>query len=413
MSCVRAVTEQPRHDEAVVRERLGSASGPMRIAYFSEALLPLVDGVTLTLARLFETLEARQVDFRVFSAFSPPEDLRWAWRARRVGSLPFPLYRDYRMGLPPGGDVARELDAFRPQLIHVSTPSPMSLWAQRYARSRGIPVVSSFHTHFVAYLRYYGFGALEDTAWAFMRWFYSQCARVYVPTRRIMGELEAQGLRRCELWSRGVDAVRFSPAHRDEELRRSVGASDAVPLLLLVSRLVREKDLDELVGLSRRLRARGHAFRLVLVGDGPMRAELQSLLPEAWFVGHQTGEALARWYASADLFVFPSTTETFGNVVLESLASGVPAVVVDAGGPPELVREGHCGAVARPRDVEDLTHQVEALLRPEARRPLSQRARAYALRRDTQAVNGALVDSYAQVIAGRALPHLRVASGTV
>ncbi|HEX7240536.1 MAG TPA: glycosyltransferase family 1 protein, partial [Longimicrobiaceae bacterium] len=266
---------------------------------------------------------------------------------------------------------------------------------------RGVPVVSSFHTHFVSYFRYYGFPALEPGGWAMMRRFYARCERVYAPSRSIIRELEAHGLRGLELWSRGIDARRFSPGFRDEELRRAVGAADGAPVVLLVSRLVKEKDLADLVEMHRLLRARGAEHRLVLVGDGPMREELEAALPDAHFAGHQTGEALARWYASADVFVFPSTTETFGNVVLEALASGVPAVVVDRGGPPDQIEPGENGWIARANDPEELADRVEELLRdPEGRARMARRAVELAAERDWSVINGRLLRSYEEVVAG-------------
>jgi glycosyltransferase involved in cell wall biosynthesis len=264
-----------------------------------------------------------------------------------------------------------------------------------------VPVVSSFHTHFVSYFRFYGFGGLEELGWKMMRRFYGRCEVVYAPSHSIIRELAGHGIRNTELWSRGIDLHRFSPAFRDPDLRRLAGAeSDDTPVLLLVSRLVREKDLADLVAMERILRQRGSGHRLVLVGEGPMREQLQSDLPDACFPGHQTGEALARWYASGDVFVFPSTTETFGNVVLEAQASGLPTVVVDRGGPPDQVQPGETGFIARANDPADLADHVERLLNdPAERRRMGAAARVAASDRDWAVINGRLIDSYAQVIA--------------
>jgi glycosyltransferase involved in cell wall biosynthesis len=262
-----------------------------------------------------------------------------------------------------------------------------------------VPVVSSFHTHFVSYFRYYGVPRLERLGWWLLRRFYARCARVYAPSWSIIHELEREGIGNLELWSRGIDLSRFSPRFRDQALRRELGVDDATPLLLLVSRLVKEKDLADLVEVDRELRRRGVAFRLALVGEGPMRAELEAALPDAHFAGHQQGEALARWYASADLFVFPSTTETLGNVVLEALASGLPAVVVDKGGPQDLVEPGVTGFVARANDIGDLADRVELLLREGGlRRRMGGAAPASAAPRDWAAINGGLIESYRRVV---------------
>jgi glycosyltransferase involved in cell wall biosynthesis len=372
----------------------------MKIAYFSESLLPHVDGVSRTLAQLFEFLESRGVDFRVFSPFVPPPEISWASKVRRVPYVRVPVYRDYRMSVPIGHRISERLDEYGPDLLHVVSPTPVAVRAQKYGQRRGIPVVSSFHTHFVSYFRYYGVKSLERGGWAFMRWFYNRCDRVYAPTWSIVRELESHGIRNVELWSRGIDASAFSPDHRDPALRERVGAGDGVPLLLLVSRLVKEKDLADLVEVERILRERGAPFRLALVGDGPMRAELETSLPDASFAGHQAGAALARWYASADVFVFPSTTETLGNVVLEALASGVPAVVVDRGGPQDLVEPGETGFVARSNDPVDIADRVESLLRdPPLRARMGEAARIAAAVRDWSAINGRLLVSYRKVVA--------------
>ena len=209
----------------------------------------------------------------------------------------------------------------------------------------------------------------------------------------------AEGIEKLELWSRGIDLAAFSPDFRDPELRAAAGADDETPLLLLVSRLVKEKDLADLVAADRILREGGSEHRLVFVGDGPMRDELQRALPDAFFAGHQTGEALARWYASGDVFVFPSTTETFGNVILEAQASGLPAVVVDRGGPPDLVEPGETGLIARANDPGDFAAKVAELLGdPERRRRMGCIAREAAAERDWNAINGRLLESYRSVV---------------
>ncbi len=372
----------------------------MRIAYFTESLLPHVDGVSRTLAQLFRTLEAHDVDFRVFAPFAPGPEVSWSARVRPVRYVHFPPYPDYRVSIPFRHGVGAELDDWRPDLVHLVSPTPMAMWAQRWARSRGVPVVASFHTHFVSYFRFYGIGRLEELGWALMRRFYRRCRRVYVPSRALIRELAEHGIGRTKLWSRGIDTARFSPEKRDPTLRATALAADGTPLLLLVSRLVREKDLADLVEMHAVLRRREVPFRLTLVGDGPMRAELEAALPDACFAGHQTGEALARWYASADVFVFPSTTETFGNVVQEALASGLPAVVVDRGGPPDQITPGENGWIAPANDPVALADLVERLLRdPAERERMGRAARAGAMEHDWDTINGGLLASYARVIA--------------
>ena len=359
-----------------------------------------MDGVSRTLARLFDTLEKRGIDFIIFSPFVPDDSAVWSRRVRPLKYVRFPLYPDYRVSLPQlTWGVGAELAAFSPDLVHVVSPTPAALWAQRWARRRGVPVVASFHTHFVSYFRYYGVRWMERFGWRALWRFYARAAKVYAPSPSIIRELEHQGIENVELWSRGIDLSGYSPEHRDPELRAAAGADESTPLLLLVSRLVKEKDLADLVGVDRALRRRGVRFRLALVGGGPMRAKLEVLLPEACFAGHQAGEALSRWYASADVFIFPSTTETLGNVVLEALASGLPSVVVDRGGPQDLIRQGVNGFVAKANDIEAIADAVEPLLRDGALRArMSAAARASAGSRDWESINGALVESYVELL---------------
>ena len=372
----------------------------MRIVFFTESMLPLVDGVSLTLSRLFHTLDDASVDFRVYSPFTPPADISWSPRVRCVRSVAFPLYRDYRVSVPGGRNLIADLDAFAPDIVHVVSPTPMAVWAQAYAGSRGIPVVATFHTHFVSYFRYYGFSGLEPLGWRILRWFHRRCEVTFAPTPTIVHELTAHGIPNVQLWSRGVDAHLFSPAARDPALRTRLGVDDNRPLLLLVSRLVKEKDLEDLVHVDRVLRARRASYRLAFVGDGPLRARLERALPDAYFAGHQCGSALARWYASADVFVFPSTTETFANVVQEAMASGLPSVVVDRGGPQAVIEPGRSGLVARANDAQDIADKLCTLLDDrELCTAMGRAARARAQERTWDRVNDVLLAGY-EAVAG-------------
>lgn len=373
----------------------------MRVVYFTESLYPLVDGVSRTLARLFDSLLEEGVDFRIVSPFVPSERVRWSDRVLAVPFVPFPPYPDYRVSRPSGRALRDRLDEFDPTLVHVVSPTPMAIWAQRWARRRGIPSVASFHTHFVSYFRFYGLRLLEPLGWAGLRWFYGRSEKIYAPTRTIAAELAAHGIGPVEIWSRGIDLEAFDPALRDSRLRASIGGDDSAPVLLLVSRLVKEKDLADLIEIDRMLRERGAPFRLALVGDGPMREELQEALPEAYFAGHQSGVELARWYASADVFVFPSTTETLGNVVLEALASGLPAVVVDEGGPQDLIADGETGFIAPAKDIEAIVDRLLPLLRDAALRArMGDAARRSARGRDWRVINRGLISSYSELLPG-------------
>jgi glycosyltransferase involved in cell wall biosynthesis len=326
-------------------------------------------------------------------------DAWWSGRVQVVASLPFLPYDYYRVGLPYFQGIDQALNRFSPDLVHAVSPTFLGMYALGYARRRGIPAVSSYHTRFVSYFPYYGLGGLERFGWGFLRWFYNQFAATYAPSETAARELADHGVASVELWERGIDTARFSPRFRDPALRQRIGA-DRGPIVLYVGRLVREKDLADLADAATLLRERHQPARFVLVGDGPMRAELERRLPDAHFAGHQAGADLARWYASADFFLFPSTTETFGNVVLEAFASGLPTVGAAAGGVQDLVQPGVNGLLATPRDPRDLADKIEILLRnPSYAARLRRGALETAERYRWPAVNGRLLDSYARTVA--------------
>ena len=376
----------------------------MRVALFSEAVPPLHDGSSHALTMLAASLEEEGIPYRVVSGIAPSPDLPWRDAVHKVLSVPFVLQRTYRLSLPFAPTLDAALDRFRPDILHVANPTLLGVYALSYGRRRHLPVVASYHTNYVAYFPYYRLGKLRRFGWWLLRRFHAQCRTTFVPSPSVLHELRRRGIPRLALWQRGVDADRFAPRFRSNELRRSIGAEHE-PVLLYVGRLVREKDLDDLVTAVHLLRARGMRFRTVVVGEGPMRAELQGRLPEAHFPGHRTGADLARWYASADLFVFPSTTETFGNVILEAFASGLPVVGAVAPGSMDLVEPGRNGILARPRDPADLADKIQYLLSERVdRAAMGREARRTVRRFDWGAVNRALISGYREAIRAHRSP---------
>jgi glycosyltransferase involved in cell wall biosynthesis len=357
-----------------------------------------MDGTVRTVTHLIETLEAEGVTYRLYSAFQPDDTIRWSDRVKKVVSVPFLLYPTYRVALPQISRIGRDLDAFQPDLVHVTSPALHGLYGLKYARKRNRPVVASYHTHFIHYFPYYGLARFEGWGWAYLRWFYNQFDRIYAPSNQVITELKNHRIERCELWQRGIELDRFSPSYRDDNLRRSVGSTDD-PILLFVSRLVKEKDLDDLVKAVDLLNTRSYAFRLVLVGDGPLREALEDQLPEARFTGHLEDHQLSEWFASADIFVFPSTTETFGNVILEAMASGLPVVGVRAGGVVDLISEGSDGLLAEPKDPSGFAEKIAFLLdHPEKRSGMAQNALVKAHQYSWESINKGLLKSYRTLI---------------
>ena len=378
----------------------------MRIAYFTESLPPLTDGVARTFTRLAETLNAEGVEFLFISPSQPTEFEPWRGRVIKVPSVPFPLYTYYHVGLPFSPWLDSKLDRFRPDLIHVTAPTPLSLYGQNYAVRRGIPSVASYHTHFTDYMPYYGLKGWIDWGWKLLKWFHNRSRLSYAPAPGSAAELIRRGIAGVQIWPRGIDKKKFSPRFRNDSLRRKLGAGKE-PLLLFVGRLVREKDIADLAEAARRLREKGYRFRLAFGGDGPFRRELQALLPQDYFPGFLQGRELAELYASADLFVFPSTTETFGNVVLEAFASGLPVVAVNQGGSADLVNHRVNGLLARPRDPADFAVQIQTLLdHPGERNRLGKGALATAGDYDWPRINRRLLAGYQALLDQKARsPH--------
>ncbi|HEX9486010.1 MAG TPA: glycosyltransferase family 1 protein [Gemmatimonadales bacterium] len=371
----------------------------MRIAYCSESLPPLVDGVTRTLSELVTTLRETRHEFTFLSAVTPDASLPWRDRVHTVPSLPFPLYPYYRICVPTARTLDPVLDRFGPDIVHVVTPSLLGLYGVRYARRRGIPVVASFHTDFVSLFGYYGLGGLERLGRHLARRFYRQCAVTLAPSHCQVAKLRAHGIDNVVLWQRGVNPASFSPAFRSPALRARLGGDD-VPILLYVGRLGREKNLRYLVQAMHLLARKGSRFKLVIVGQGPMRRTLAARLPEAVFTGPLEGEELSRCYASADLFVFPSIAETFGNVVLEAFASGLPVIGVDAGSVRELVNPTSNGRLApadSPAAFADAIHTL--LQRPAELARLGLEARITAAQYRWPDVNRQLLEQYERLVA--------------
>lgn len=317
----------------------------MRLLLVTETFPPEVNGVARTLGHWLRAFEQRGHAVRVVRPRQPGEPAA----PERTPSLPLPCYPEVRFGVPHPGQVARALTDCQPDLVHVATEGPLGWSALRACGRLGLPVVTSFHTNFDQYLGYYGFGLLREPCRKYLRWFHNRTAVTLVPSAAARRRLLDLGVRRVEVWTRGVDAEAFHPRWREPALRQALGLGPDDLLLLYVGRLAPEKNLGELLAafqsLRRRLPPLGAAtVRLALIGGGPLLSRLRHLRrPGLLLPGVQRGTALARWYASADLFVFASRSETFGNVVLEAMASGLPVVACDSSGVNEQVVDGQTG----------------------------------------------------------------------
>ncbi|MEM9666573.1 MAG: glycosyltransferase family 1 protein [Bacteroidota bacterium] len=335
-----------------------------RVALFTGSYNHIADGVALTLNRLVGHLEAHGLNVRVFGPTIPEPAVKHTGTLVPVPSVSAPGRGEYRLSLGLTRGVRAQVEAFRPELVHIATPDLLGLGALRWARKQGLPVVATYHTHFSSYLKYYRLERLEGLLWRYLRWFYGQCTHIYVPSPSMEAVLRQHGIRQgLHLWERGVNVERFTPTRRSDVWRaETMGAAPDEVVVAYIGRLVWEKAVDLFADVIQALEARGVAHRSLVVGDGPALADLRARLPHTTFTGYLGGTDLAQAYASADVFFFPSDTETFGNVTLEAMASGLPTVCADATGSKTLVVNGETGFLAPSGDREAFREAVERLV---------------------------------------------------
>jgi glycosyltransferase involved in cell wall biosynthesis len=352
----------------------------MRLAYVTETFPPELNGVALTVERAVRHLRERGHEVELIRPRQPGEAKAADAAELRTAGCAIPMYPDLRFGLSRVMPLVRRFQQTRPQLVHLATPGPLAWAALAAARSLGVPTTSDFRTNFHQYSRYYGLGWLAGPALHLLRRFHNLTDRTFVPTRATRRELAAFGFQRLAIVGRGVDGERFSPSRRSEALRRAWGAGEG-PVLLSVGRLAAEKNVELALRAFARVRELQPDARMVVVGDGPARGRLQAAHREATFVGVQRGEALAAHYASADVFLFPSLSDTFGNVVLEALASGLPVVSFDVAAAAEHVQDGRSGRLVLAGDEAGFIAETVALARdPAARNGMRDAAVAAAAR---------------------------------
>lgn len=353
------VTEPSR----TLREDRPDTRPPKRVALFAGAYNHIADGVSLTLNRLVDHLERQGASVRVFAPTVDDPPIDHVGTLVSVPSMPLPGRSEYRMTLGLSPSARQELEAFNPTLYHIATPDLLGRHALSLAQASDRPIVASYHTHFSSYLKYYHLELLETPIWSYLRSFYRQCQQVYVPTNAIAEVLRNHGITNgLRLWPRGVDTNQFTPARRSTSWRRTLGIEEEERVVAFVSRLVWEKGLDVYADVIERLERRGVPHRSLVVGDGPARDELEARLPNTIFTGFLEGDDLARAYASSDVFLFPSDTETFGNVTLEAMASGLPTICANAAGSRDLVDEGATGRLCPAGNVTAFTEATQELI---------------------------------------------------
>jgi len=372
----------------------------LRVAIFSGNYNYVRDGANQALNRLADYLLRQGAAVRVYSpttrtpAFEPKGDLV------SVPSFSIPRRTEYRVGyaLPPR--VRRDLRDFRPNIFHVASPEITGHRAVTLARRWDLPVVASVHTRFETYPRYYGLAFLEPLVLAVLRRFYRRCDAIFAPSDSMAQLLRDQRMNfDVGIWTRGIDREIFNPDRRDMAWRRSLGIADDEPVIGFTGRLVMEKGLDVFSDAIDRLARRQVRHKVLVVGEGPARDWFEKRLPDACFIGHQNGPDLGRAVASMDILLNPSVTETFGNVTLEAMATGLPVVAARATGSESLVEDGITGRLVRPGAIEAFSEALSLYCRDETARLAAGAAGEMMSRHyGWDEVNQALVDAYLRLI---------------
>lgn len=369
----------------------------MRIAYFNANLKVGQDGVTRVVYKMIDGALERGHDAIAITSILP-ETSEQPIPMYKVPSVVIPLQKAYRLAVPGYQSFTKILERFQPDILHINSPCTLGFGAVKYAKHFGVPVVATYHTHFPTYPRYYNLTKLEDLVWRITRNLYNSVDRTLVPTRPILSELTENNIQRLQYLPNGVDTGLFTPERRNNAWRMQFG-NGFKPIVLFVSRLVWEKDLRVLANAYQRLKTKRNDFEMVIVGDGNARTEFEQMMPGAHFLGYQTGITLAESFASADIFVFPSTTETFGLVTLEAMASGLTPVAAKMGGAIEIIEEGISGLFAKPLDGANLAQKVEWLLvHPNYRRTMGEQAHHRAQEYRWESILSRLFTTYEDVI---------------
>ncbi len=384
----------------------------MRVAVFSDTYLPQINGVTNTLSRLLQYYQENGIEYRLFVPNydnSMPDH-----NIERFYSIKFILYPENRIAFPNTLRISTVLSDFKPHVIHLMSEFNMGIAGLNYGRKHGIPTVSTYTTNFSQYTDYYKINILKEPVWSYLRWFHTQNDIALCPSQAARQLLHSQGIHNTGIFSRGIDYNRFNPGHRSEKLRRELGIADKLAFLY-VGRVSAEKDLHILCDSYRNIReSYGEHTAMVITGDGPYLDKCRQMFPEdTIYTGFKTGKELSGIYASCDIFICPSSTETFGNVVLEAMASGVPVIGADAGGVAETIRHGFNGLKFAAGNSEELSRCMISLIdNIDYREYLGRSGREYSVSRSWNAVFAGLMETYREVI-NRKDKALLPASGSV
>jgi len=374
----------------------------MKIAFFTDTYAPEVNGVANTLSRLGSYLDDRHIQQLVvapdYDGVNPVLDSAYRKVCRFKGMVTS-ISPKSRLAFPAFWDIDEIMDGFQPDLIHVTTELGIGFRGMRYAMTRNIPLVMSFHTDYCKYLKYHNIDFLRPVLENYLSWFYSFSCRTLVPSRNTLGDLFRKGYRNLDIWSRGIDAISFNPDFRSENIRKNLFKDKFT--FLYAGRLSAEKNLDILLYAAKEIENRFPGkTSFVFTGDGPYAETIQnSNLQNAIFTGFKRGKELSEIYASADCFAFPSGTETFGNVVLEAMASGLPVAGVGSGGVTDFLSHNHNSLLCAAEDKKSFTNNLISIMENSSlRKQLAENALKTALSRDWNSIFDSLVNVYMDVI---------------
>ncbi|WP_088043181.1 glycosyltransferase family 1 protein [Bacillus sp. EAC] len=371
----------------------------MRIAIFTDTYIPQVNGVAKTLNRFTNYLNENGHSFHVFA----PDDFGvvTSESVSRFKAIPFKIYPECKISLPSLTKMKKKLKEFNPDIIHIATPFTIGLCGLHFAKKLKIPLVASYHTNFDHYLEYYNLSFLENFLWKYLDWFHKPTQKIFVPSKDTLNHLNTKGFNNLSIWTHGVDCSIFKPSLSNDELKRKYQITSKYTVCF-VGRIAPEKDLDTLCKIISYTKQRfGNNLTWLIVGDGPKKEDMikKTGTNQIVYTGYLQRNELAEVYSLSDLMVFPSDTETFGNVVLEAMACGTPVIGADAGGVKNIIRDYSTGILCEPKNsftfcqaIEDCLHQTEMLNR------MSIKARDYALTQDWNSIFHKLVMEFEQIV---------------
>ncbi|WP_010677512.1 glycosyltransferase family 4 protein [Bacillus timonensis] len=371
----------------------------MKIAIFTDTYYPEVNGVARTLKRFTDYLKEHEIEVKVFAPMSDSNEYVSS-NIHRFKSLSFFLYPDCRLAFPNMLQIRAELEKFSPDIIHVATPFNIGFCGSYYAKKLNIPLVGSYHTDFDYYLQFYDLQFLSNPLWSYMKWFHRPFQKLFVPSLVTKNQLEDKGFTNIEIWTHGVDCELFNPYYNKAVVRQKYHISKTFTLTY-VGRLAPEKNVDILVEIAKALPMEwSEQIQWVIVGDGPSRSKMEDAAPSNMiFTGFLKGTELAEVYAASDIFVFPSSSETFGNVVLEAMASGTPVIGVNGGGVRNIVQEGITGYLCEPGNSKEVMDTILHLLENDGvRNRMGMEGRKYALTQKWDVIFENLLYSYSTVL---------------